>query len=164
MNSEIRKNQITLSCSGLAVILFGAWNILRSIMGLILDPDQMSEILGISDALDDTAEIVISVCIVAIFVIVDLLLRTFIGTNAIAVGRGEVRSNAYIILAILLLLLSVSADMYSIIDIIKNENTTHEISSIIIDLSTCIAFYEVIFTSLRLKRIDKDFKTIGIEV
>lgn len=157
MPAKIRKHQTNLICSGLAVIAFGFWSIVRALLFIVFNREQLkalaagqipSEELIIS--LDTV--MLISYILVFIFLLIELSLRLYIGRASISVGNGKHKSRKYIVLSVLFLVYSVFC-LY--ISFSNEEPVLNRISAVIIETSSNIAFIEVIYSSLAIRRYSR---------
>ena len=153
MEAEIRKHQDTLRCSGYAVILFGAWSIIRMVMLRIIDPlklDSMLTAAGMESDVDLETIAFVSLLVLLAF---DLLFRLYVGRSAIKEGRGEEKGLFYVILAAGYAGVSVWSDLFYLAGCLFGDNSLKMVGMVIIDLSTCGAMIEIVISSLRLRKL-----------
>lgn len=151
MSAKMRKHQTTLICSGVAVIAFGLWSILRTMMMLIFRKSYFRELLAGNG--DIPVELSTKILYITIFVmlILDLLFRLYAGMKAIREGSGKHRRITYIILSILYVAFFVSMDVFLFFDDYGRGVNIENIAGLIIDLTTQIAFIEIIVSSIALR-------------
>ena len=114
MEKKLRRNQDALMISGLGVMLFAFWSIIKIIITAILDPTGLLQQL--SAEVDPTFAstniyLFLVIVILIIYFSLDLGIRLYVGLSARKEGRGQYKKNgrprtAYIVLAFILTLLS----------------------------------------------------------
>ena len=77
---ELRKCREIMHNTGIAVVMFAAWNLLKTIMTVFLDTPVHQYI---KDIVDTTIEMVIFVTLIFIIVLIDLLIRLYVGRSII---------------------------------------------------------------------------------
>ncbi len=155
----------------MGTILFGVWSIVKTISMFLLDKTvrmamlkQMLEANGVKwEARYYTIAIILAVVILG----VDLIFRSFIGWAAISEGRGKRRSILYIIVACMVLwssfwtitgLTSDYRDMLMQLTAPAPEGTPGKeptISAIIIEITSFIMLIEMIYASIRVKKLTR---------
>ena len=177
LNKEIklRKYEHSMVVSGGGVIIFGVWSVVKAILFFIVSPaEQFQSIYSDEDAQElydigfsnTDASLFIFVAIL-IILIVDLLLRFYVGRSAILVGRRMRKKEImYIVIAIFLGLVLFAGFFARILfaqDYIAGVKTTAwstgNVSSIV-DLTSLLALIELIVSSFKVRRLRKE---LGIE-
>lgn len=102
---KLRKYENILTISGIGVIAFGLWSVIKAALYFIVQPLDIVSIMPTEEvqALGDLKVLMNGVVLgMILFVLMlDLLLRIYIGRSAIAVGRGRKKKKTiYIILAV----------------------------------------------------------------
>lgn len=152
MEARIRRHQDILTCSGYAVILFGAWSIVRMIMIKILDPLELDSLVESAGEADDLFRAVVFAVII-IMLAVDLLFRLYIGRSAIKEGSGEKKKLTYVILAAAYAAASIWSDVSYLIRSLAGSTSLEMVGSVIVDLTSCIALLEIVISSLSLRKL-----------
>lgn len=155
MSAQIRKHQTILICSGLAVIGFGLWSIVRTIMFVYLDPLQFSEMFIEQDQVSEELYRAIVIAVLAVLLALDLLFRLYVGLNAIRLGQGQKRKKRFIFFSAAFLIISLCSDFSFFLSAVRGSFTTEVFASLIVDITNCIAFYRIITSSLALLRLSK---------
>ena len=106
--AKLYKHQTTLICSGLAVIAFGLWSIVRVSLLFYLQRSRILQLImeGELELLTGQSTDTITAILFGVaigFLILDLLFRLYIGLSAIREGNGKRRRLAYVVLAIVYL-------------------------------------------------------------
>lgn len=146
MEQKRRKYQNILGISGLATIVFGIWSIVKSILLTALNSFQGS---------GDTVEIDKSVLlpffgIVLLYVLIDLLLRFYVGVSARRESKGKKKSILYLIIAGILGIITFANIIYTFLQISSIEAVDIFVS-VIIEMISLFALVETIIYGIRLK-------------
>lgn len=154
MSAKMRKHQTTLICSGVAVIAFGLWSILRTMMMLIFRKEYLRGLFVENG--DIPLELLTKIVYITVFVvlIIDLLFRLYAGMHAIREGSGRHKRITYVILSILYVVFFVSMDFYLLFGNFGRDISADDVAGVIIDLTTQIAFIEIIRSSIALRRYE----------
>lgn len=155
MEAKIRKNQSHLICSGAAVIAFGLWSIIRISLMRFMDPVSLEEFWKIPDELSREKYYFLVFTILLVLLVIDLLLRLYIGLSAIREGKGKRKRIVYVIVAFLYGLVSVVSDPEYFIETAGSEITLTGVAMTVVDLTSCIALFEITVSSIRLRRLLK---------
>lgn len=163
--AKLYKHQTTLVCSGLAVIAFGLWSIVRVSLLFYLQHSRILQLimegeLGVltGQSTDTITAILFGVAIG--FLILDLLFRLYIGLSAIREGNGKRRRLAYVVLAIVYLVFLLGSDVYY--RFLSGEAfAAGTISAFFIDLTSSVAFMAIIRSSLAIRRLKREEKAEG---
>ena len=104
---KLRRFGNLLTVSGLGVIAFGVWNVLKMILVFVMQRDMIEAIFAEISA--NALIKYITIAIIAAIMLLDFLIRLFVGLSARAEGFGKKKGVAYIVFAVLLVLGSVSS-------------------------------------------------------
>lgn len=154
MDAEIRRYQDLLTNSGMAVIIFGVWSIFRLFLALVFDKksiaDEFPDIVKLG-----TSGIVVLVSVISFFLLVDLVLRLYIGKSAIKDAKtGENRRiRGYVILTAIYAVATTVADISMLIPTAEKDYTISLVSSVIIDFLSSIALYLIAISSIKLHKL-----------
>lgn len=156
MTAKIRRHQTTLICSGLAVIAFGFWSIVRAILVLWFNMAQVraaaEENMPVDALFSFDTLLTISFVAVFVFLFMDLAFRFYVGLSALSEGNGKQRRVTYIVLSALFLASSLCGQLALFVSSAKEELTMKIIVTLIIEISSNIAFIEIIRSSLAIRR------------
>ena len=158
---EIRKNQNILHSIGTGIIIMSAWSVLKGLSLMLIDPSRLSEgVQGLTSAegvtLSEHTAVILMVCMTIAIANIDLLIRLYVGSSAIAVSKGRKRGIAYVAWSCLLIMISIltlclmCAALYQ--DFSSMEDSGVSISSVIIELTSLVMLIEMLVVSFRLKR------------
>lgn len=146
MEQKRRKYQNILGISGLATIVFGIWSIVKSILLTALNSFQ-----GSGDTVEiDKSDLLPLFGIVLLYVLIDLLLRFYVGVSARRESKGKKKSILYLIIAGILGIITFANIIYTFLQISSLE-TVDIFVSVIIEMISLFALVETIIYGIRLK-------------
>lgn len=87
IDAKIRKQRSILLSSGLGVILFGIWSIVKFILMRYMDISQFERLIGTIEELPPKTYETFMFIFILVFLIFDLGARLYIGKSAISEGR-----------------------------------------------------------------------------
>lgn len=160
MPAEIRRHQTNLICSGLAVIAFGVWSIVRAAMTLWLNWAEVVEMAAAIVDVDDVPVsldfiVVLAYLLVCIPLLLDLGFRLYAGLSAYAEGSGMRKRITYVVLSILYLVIVLGIDAVLFVISAKAEFDLDNVVVLVVELTSCIAFYQIIRSSLAIRRYER---------
>ena len=146
---KMRRYQNLLTVSGLGVIIFGLWSVLKSILLLFMKEGILSEIP------DDTFVRVMFFLILGGILLVDVLIRLYVGLSARAEGFGKKKGYGYVIIAILMALASLTSLVLIFFD--SNEQSIWElIVSVIVEATSLVVTIELLVAAFTVKKLKKE--------
>ena len=154
MERELRRQQSKLAASGLAVIAFGIWSVVKGIILMLLGEAPV-DIRVLMREVD--APVWAFVLVVVLFLIVlnvDLYLRIYVGLSARSEAAGKKKGAAYLVVACIVLTLSI----LSIIALFRSAYTDtsgDKVVTFVIEVTSLIALLNMIVASVRVKKIRK---------
>lgn len=162
VETKIRKYQSILICSGIGVILFGVWSIVRLVLMVYMDEAHLLNLIGASDMMtirnDIDVETIKKVAISFSFAFLtfDLIARIYIGMSAIKEGRGQYKKRiTYIVIAVICALISVSADVNEVVAFFRGKEEFESFLSAAIDISIHVASIEIIVAAIKVRALNK---------
>ncbi len=177
---KLRKYENILAISGVAVIAFGMWTIIKSAFYLLLQPFDIEifippeQLAEMEAEMGPNVDILTSGVIVgAIFFILflDLLLRFYIGKSAYADGRARKRKRViYVIVAIIMAVAFANGIWATVSNLFIGEPTEQSegveymrgvLTSVLLDMTSLLALIELIVSAIQVRRLRKE---LGIEV
>ena len=151
---KMRRYQNLLTVSGLGVIIFGLWSVLKSILLLFMKEGILSEIP------DDTFVRVMFFLILGGILLVDVLIRLYVGLSARAEGFGKKKGYAYVIIAILMALASLTSLVLIFFD--TNEQSLWElIVSVIVEATSLVVTIELLVAAFTVKKLKKELGEVS---
>lgn len=142
MTPEIRRYRHTLVITGGAVILFGLWDIAKSILQLMFTQPLVKLVEQQTDALEQgdlLPFLLFTIVILVIFFMISFSIRLCVGRTAIAVGKGETRRcKIAIFWALFLLAVSASGPVLTVILYTEQSDVLNMAASILVDVTSII--------------------------
>lgn len=151
---KMRRYQNLLTVSGLGVIIFGLWSVLKTILLLFMKEGILSEIP------DDTFVRVMFFLILGGILLVDVLIRLYVGLSARAEGFGKKKGYGYVIIAILMALASLTSLVLIFFD--TNEQSIWElIVSVIVEATSLVVTIELLVAAFTVKKLKKELGEVS---
>lgn len=151
---KMRRYQNLLTVSGLGVIIFGLWSVLKTILLLFMKEGILSEIP------DDTFVRVMFFLILGGILLVDVLIRLYVGLSARAEGFGKKKGYGYVVIAILMALASLTSLVLIFFD--TNEQSLWElIVSVIVEATSLVVTIELLVAAFTVKKLKKELGEVS---
>lgn len=151
---KMRRYQNLLTVSGLGVIIFGLWSVLKTILLLFMKEGILSEIP------DDTFVRVMFFLILGGILLIDVLIRLYVGLSARAEGFGKKKGYGYVIIAILMALASLTSLVLIFFD--TNEQSIWElIVSVIVEATSLVVTIELLVAAFTVKKLKKEMGEVS---
>lgn len=151
---KMRRYQNLLTVSGLGVIIFGLWSVLKTILLLFMKEGILSEIP------DDTFVRVMFFVILGGILLVDVLIRLYVGLSARAEGFGKKKGYGYVVIAILMALASLTSLVLIFFD--TNEQSLWElIVSVIVEATSLVVTIELLVAAFTVKKLKKELGEVS---
>ena len=172
-----RRCEYNLKNSGMALIAFGVWTLLRSVFffffqnvdfTVFLDQNYVDKLVT---EMGDKARLLMNGTFLAVIfgvLLLDLLLRWLIGRSAIKDARGKKKSPFYIVVATLFGFFTITPYIRRLIGLAGelDENSAllgKVFTSIFIDITSGIVFFLLVFYAIRLRMIRRQLKSVPVE-
>ena len=148
MKALQNKTEVNLISIGNGVIFFGLWTFLKIILSyFLIDSTTTENIQGASYVL-----LTVIVCVFAVFF---ALIHCYIGLSARSEGNGKNKSPVYLIVAGILVLLTAATIIFEVVAVINSYFSFSMIISIIIDGTSEVFLIELMFNSIKIRKIRK---------
>lgn len=154
IEAKIRKQQNILMYSGIFMIIFGIWSIIRIILMRYMDENQFLDLFSSID--DLSVEQIETICFMLLlaFLILDLCARLYVGLSALKEGRGLYKKHVtYIIVAFIYAVVFIS---YDIIFIFEEKFVVDDVIDAVLDITTNIATIKIVMASIRVRIYEKE--------
>lgn len=177
---KLRRYENILIVSGMGVIAFALWSIVRAAIYYITQPIDIVKSMGLEDELEEftagmgahTAHTVLTVVsMVAVFLVlaVDVSLRVYVGRSAFADGRAKNKKTpVYIVLAVLMaisLIWTTGLDIYNAVEGVEKAAELRDLDtasvSNILNITSLLALVELVIASIMVRRLRKK---LGIRI
>ena len=157
---KIRRYRNLLTVSGLGVIMLSGWNVLKMILIFVMQRDTI-EALFAELSIDAVVKNVTLGIIVSI-ILVDSLMRFFVGRSARAEGFGKKKGNAYIVFAILLVLGSLSSLILVFYDndSLASSKILQTAVSVIFEVTSTVVTLELLVSAFTVKKLEKELNEV----
>ena len=145
---KLRRYQNLLAISGLGVIAFGVWSVLKTILLLCFRDDLLA------DVPDDPLAWVIVFVMIGSILLIDFSVRLFVGLSARAEGLGKKKRRVYVAFAVLIALSSLA----SLILIFVDSGTTSLLElavSVIVEVTSLVVVIELLTAAVIVKKLKR---------
>ena len=149
LKKELLKYRDTLSITGLGVLAFGLWSIIRMFLSLALYDDY----LGLSTI--ETAGKIFFYIVIAFLVIMDIILRLKVGLDAYKEGKRIKKGMFYIVIAALIFLPSSILSIISGAEALRTDVIDSAVS-LIVEATSLITTIEMIVSAVMVKKLSKE--------
>ncbi len=150
---DLRRNQSTLVTTGLGVIAFGVWSVLKSLLLVASDPDRY---LGSFEG--DWHLILTFWVLLGGALVIDLALRLHIGLSAIAEGKGKKRRRGYIVLALLMAVLSFVLLAAGLFVQGFSAGVGRTVVTLIVEFTSDVLMLGMCISAIRVKRLNWELR------
>ncbi len=150
----LRRYEDYLNVCGIGVIVLGAWDIVKTIMQVLMGDSGQFD-LELEDDEKFIAFWVIALVIVILLALSFLIfkLHLYVGQNASRYAKGMDYKKGYYKVAIVLFVL-IALSLTSYVDDLKDiDNIDTTIASLIVDVTTLYVFATVIYTTNKIKKL-----------
>jgi len=148
---KMRRYQNLLTVSGLGMIVFALWSVLKTILLFCFNEKLLAEVP------DDTLFRVVLFSIIGVILLFDFLMRLFVGLSARAEGFGKKKGNAYIVVAVLIALGSLASLVMIFFDS-SIQSIIELIVSVIVEATSLIVVIELLVAAYTVKKLKKELK------
>ena len=155
MEAEIRRHETTLIYSGYAVIAFGLWSIIRTVLMRLMDPAALQRLFFDDASLSLEEYGTVLYWILLVLLVLDLLYRTYLGMSAVREGQGQKKKWVYVVLAFLYAEGCVVGDVRALISPPGGVYSLDLIVGTVVDLTSCVALLEIVWASVHLRLLKK---------
>ncbi len=156
-NALLRRYRNNIESSGRAIIIFAAWAVLKFIITAAVSKDELKEMMNIAEVDDELVYVVFGI-IFFLFMVISFLVFFYIGRSAIKYARGEKKGKGFMFLAFLIGVSSFFSIPSYILQKWSFENFDTIIASVLVDVTMCFIIYDMLISSRRMNRIQKEMK------
>ena len=173
---RIRKYRDTLVTGGFALIAFGVWTLLKSIVEASamvraelgnISYEELTRVDAqeLRAAVSSNILFIVVMSVIIVILAVDLALRAYVGLSARAVGLQKKKKNGkarngivWLIFGVLLVALNAVSLVGSVVatgDTLKEHSVLYYIVSLFVDVTSLVVTAELVLTGFRLRKLDK---------
>lgn len=158
---KLRKYSNRLSMSGLGMIIFSVWSVLRYVVMIIQDKQYIDIVIGDEYTIEQKlAGYIVLLIIFTVTLAIVVAIPIYIGRAAMKVGKGKKKKSSivYIVLTVITLIALIVPYF---------DGHTHEfeyglittIVAIIIDITMTFACIEIIYCGIRVRMLDRKIQS-----
>ena len=151
---KMRRYQNLLTISGLGVIIFALWSVLKTILLFFLREDVRAALP------DDAASRTILLVVIIGILVIDISIRLFVGLSARAEGFGKKKGYAYIVFAVLAALASLASLVMIFFDSTYN-SITELVVSVIVEATSLVVTIELLVAAFTVKKLKKELGEVS---
>ncbi|MBR1566457.1 MAG: hypothetical protein IJ649_06810 [Oscillospiraceae bacterium] len=155
MEIELRRCRISLMTLGSGVFAFGVWSILKSYLYLWVNPVVFDDIA----AQYQSAVNIIFYVMYTFLVLIDLLLRAYVGMGAHSMGMGKKKGPMYMIVLSLMLATSVLSCLLMVMGRenarMENQSKMDYLVSAFVEFCNMSVLAELLYTVVRVRKLEK---------
>lgn len=156
IEAQIRKQQNILICSGIGMILFGIWSIIRLVLMRYINESQFISFFRTVEGIPESTYEQLVFIIVLVLLSIDLIVRFYIGRSAINESRGIYKKHVtYIVIAALYAFSNILGDLSQIPAFVSKSITLYEFMDDIIDITINIATIEIVIAAIKVRKLEK---------
>ncbi|MBO4913762.1 MAG: hypothetical protein J5449_01020 [Oscillospiraceae bacterium] len=158
MQRELRRNENTLVVAGLGIAAFGVWSIVKMVLMMTLQADKVLAELDVfgESVTREQAILIVSVIAVAI-VLVDMLLRLYVGLSARKDGLGGKKKSTYIVVLCIMIVVTLFADWYSAANLseLSEDSALDTLASLAVELTSTVVMIELAVAAIKVRKLRK---------
>ena len=155
MEKELRRLRVSLMTLGSGVFAFGVWSILKSYLYLWVNPVVFDDV----EAQYRSAVMIVFYVMYTFFMLIDLLLRAYVGKGARAMGMGKRKGLLYMIVLSLMLTVSVLSCLFMLLrhgdTRMQNQSELDFFVSAFVEFCSMGVLAELLYTVIRVKKLEK---------
>ena len=154
---ELRRRRITLMSLGSGVISFGIWSITKTLLYIYVGVFKLDAATAPEQYRQ--AATAVAYVLLALFMLIGLSLRLFVGLKARAAGSGKRQRPTYIVVACLLLAWSILTLLVAVFSRtsgrMENQSVMDYAVSMFVECCSAAMLAELIYTALRVRKLAK---------
>ena len=156
--AEKRKYLNAVYVSGIAVIAFGIWDMIKIILGMISFSSNYLQ-TNPSGKPESTLRIAFDVVWIAIalIIVISLSLRLYVGRSAMSEGKGNKKKAVYLVVAAVMTVVNCAAVLFEVIIAIQSglSGIVSNVIALIVDITSVIVFFVLLYSAVKSRRLSK---------
>lgn len=158
LDANIRKYNRNIEISGVAIMVFAVWNVLKDSLSLFFGAQSMESLLDFSAENIENAEIVMAIAF-AISIVVIFAGSFYLGRSAVKFARGEKKSPIFLFWILLLFISNIgSIPDYFKLSAWQGKELDDTLASLLLDVSFCILQFDLLYSSIRVYFLKNELK------
>ena len=154
MERELRRNQNIMIIFGTGVIAFGVWSILKAGFYFLLSRDEFMRMLELSPLEED--RYYIAYAGIVGFLLLDLVVRLYVGLSARAEGKGKKKGLFYVILCGFHTMSAIVLLVSSIVEsVVSRESILDMVVALVVELTSLLTMVGLIRACLQTKKLSR---------
>ncbi len=154
MERELRRFRDHLRISGMGIIVFGFWSVIRTTIYAITNRKELMS--DVTESVDPELAATIYAITFAVILIFILIMRWFMGIRAIREAKGQKAGSMYILLAFLYVVTYIAVLALEIFDYKDMQiSLIEEIVTVIVDLTSLSMFVELLYAVIQVRAMKK---------
>ena len=169
---QLRRYENNLIIVGMGIMIFGIWNVAKSVSVLILNKSVYTEMIhAMLVELDPEMEFLADVVFFTVFAItfiilmISIAIRLFIGFSAISVGKNKKKRNLYIPVSFAFIFMGVYEIYVEVSYLITSLSDSSEyvllisdnpLLSVFIEITSLVMVIELLIASFKIRKLRKE--------
>ena len=151
-SAVIRRYKKNIEISAAALVIIGVWSVLKDFITVMMGVRSLQEILQVSDAQIEAHRSAYIVSMIITYLLF-MLLYLYISRSAFNYANGRKKKKTFMFIAAALGILTLTGIPYYFTSRDVSKNIDMIIASIMVDLSTCFLIFDMLYSSVRMKRL-----------
>ena len=157
VKARIRRYNRNIETSGIAVIFYSIWAVIKFVVPILLGDEALHEILGFDLETYEEVKDLLYVLIPVLFGIT-LIVYYYVGRSAIKFARGKKKRRFFAIVALLLLVNTVTyfpAYYEEFSDFSNYGDIDTTVASLLVDITLTFILFDMIYSTFMVSRLKK---------
>lgn len=158
MDVQLRKYNRNIEISGVAIMVFAVWDVLKDVLSVFFGTESLETFLGYSVEDVENGRIILALAF-SMAIIVIFAGSFYLGRSAVRYARGEKKSPIFLFWIVVLFI----SDVTSIPDYFKQSawqgrQLDDTLASLLLDISFCLLQFDLLYSAVRAHFIKKELK------
>jgi len=159
MEKKIRRYRNNLITSGMAVVVFTVWDVVKLAAGCLTN-STYREYYQNTIHYDDKLLLYIEIIVIIFFIGIFAAIQAIMGFSAIRIGKGARQRNGYLVLCVIMILLTIGSLYLSVTD---QTGMSFDIvlAGCIMDFTLLLALIDLFVSSIMVRKLEKKLSREG---
>ncbi len=155
MRRRLRRNQNYLVIIGTGVMVFGVWSIIKTLMFFVMG-GQVT--IGYFENVSKSGlPVQMNYMVLMLLLILDLLVRIYVGMSARAEGFGAQKGNTYVVFSVLLCLFHFAVIVTGILSHFRYYDSPEDaLMSFLMDLTSLVTLIELVNSIFKVRWLTRE--------